>query len=245
MGSEGSRRHGFWTLAVVALVGLLVQACSDNKGPAGPSFPSGQTGHADTPAQILVRVAINAGTIELNRRAGITVVVTNLNGRPLANRLVQLSTTVGTLDRVDGFTDADGKFVTTLRVTEADATGRTSATVTAFVEGASGQGTINFVSPEQLVISPATVDQNVSTTGTTCTVGGFSTQFTVSGGVPPYTLTLAGTTGGSVTSGGLYTVAPFTIPVGTAGDLVTVTDNRGATNFAKITFTCMKQATTP
>jgi hypothetical protein len=161
MGKTRSRHAGFWCLAVVLLAGLLSQACSDNKGPAGPTLGAGQTGTADTAADIRVQVAVNPNTIRLGQRAGITVLATNTNGRPLQGRHVQVSTTVGRLDRVDGFTDAAGKFVTFLTITDADArnaAGLTEAEVTAFVEGAVGTADVNFGVPPP--VTPTTPPTN-------------------------------------------------------------------------------------
>jgi Calx-beta domain len=166
MGKTRSRHAGFWCLAVVLLAGLLSQACSDNKGPAGPRFGSGQTGTADTAADIRVQVAVNPNTIRLGQRAGITVLATNTNGRPLQGRHVQVSTTVGRLDRVDGFTDAAGKFVTFLTITDADArnaAGLTEAEVTAFVEGAVGTADVNFGVPPPVTPTPPTNGGAVAT----------------------------------------------------------------------------------
>jgi Calx-beta domain len=168
MGKTRSRQAGFWCLAVVLLAGLLSQACSDNEGPAGPTFGSGQTGTADTAADIRVQVAVNPNTIRLGQRAGITVLATNTNGRPLQGRHVQVSTTVGRLDRVDGFTDAAGKFVTFLTITDADArnaAGLTEAEVTAFVEGAVGTADVNFGVPP-----PATPTTPTNGNGAVATV---------------------------------------------------------------------------
>ncbi len=149
MGSTGSGRSRLWLLALVLLAGgALVQACTDNKGGGGP-FPTGQTGHADTPSEMIVRVGVNPNRVELNRRAGITVLVTNFNGRALPGRHVQLSTSAdrlqvlvdgALLDQVDGFTDIDGKFVAFLFCDPA--VGGVTATITAFVEGAVGTGTV-------------------------------------------------------------------------------------------------------
>lgn len=242
MGKTGSRRQAFWVLSVLALVALLVQACSDNKGPAGPTFGAGQTGHADTTADIRVQVAINPNTIELGRRAGITVLVTNTNGRPLEGRHVQLSTNVGQLDVVDGFTDAGGKFVSFIRITEQDAAnsaGLVQATVTAFVEGATGQGTVNFGTAVALAISPSTATVTQTNVGGTCTT---RVQFTVSGGVPPYQFSTGASAGtgfgsSSISSSGLYTA---TINAGSQfnPDTVTVIDSLGNRVTATVNFTC-------
>lgn len=132
-----------WLFTILVLLGALLGACTNQSGSSGPSHPTGQTGHADTSADIRVQVAVNPNTIDFERRAGITVLVTNrIGGRPLEGRHVQLSTTVGTLDVVDGFTDADGKFVSFLLCTAAG-----SAAITAFVEGASGTATVTCGGP--------------------------------------------------------------------------------------------------
>lgn len=248
MGSE-SRCGRPRAVPLVLLWGLLLAACSDNKGPAGPAAGAGQTGHADTTAQIRVQVAVNPNTIELGRRAGITVLVTNLNGRPLEGRHVQLSTNVGKLDVVDGFTNREGKFTSALRITEQDAlnaAGLTFATVTAFVEGATGTATVNFGKLAPLTLTPSSVTQSVQATGTapgTCSaVGGFTTQFTVSGGVPPYSFTTSGFAGSTISGSGLYAF-PL-IPGVTGGfkvvDTVTVTDSAGQSASATVTVECVK-----
>jgi hypothetical protein len=234
MGKMGSRRHAFLVLSVLALVAMFVQACSDNKGPAGPTFGAGQTGHADTAAQIVVQVAINPNTIELGRRAGITVLVTNLNGRPLQGRHVQLSTNVGQLDVVDGFTDAGGKFVSFIRITEQDAAnaaGLVQATVIAFVEGATGQGTVNFGGTPVLTINPAAISfGTLSNVNGACTA---SRPFAVAGGVPPYDI--SSQAAGSSVSGGVYRI---TTNIGPIADTIRVVDSTGATVTAVVTGTC-------
>jgi hypothetical protein len=234
MGKTGSRRRAFGALAVLALLALFVQACSDNKGPAGPTFGAGQTGHADTAAQIVVQVAINPNTIELGRRAGITVLVTNLNGRPLEGRHVQLSTNVGSLDVVDGFTDALGKFVSFIRITEQDAAsaaGLVQATVTAFVEGATGQGTVNFGTGTLLTINPVAINL-----GTLVNVGGVCTatrSFTISGGIPPYDVAVQAP--GASATGSQYRI---TTGIGPIADTIRVVDSTGAIVTAVVTGTC-------
>jgi hypothetical protein len=255
MGQTGSRRRVFWSLAALLLVGLLAQACSDNKGPAGPTFPAAQTGHADTPDQIVVQVAINPNTVSFNRPVGVTVVVTNTNGRFLPGKRVQMSTSLGTLDPVDGFTNSGGQFVTFLRVTPQNVVqaGTNTATVTAFVEGAVGTGTANFVGPVTLTIFPSTVTRNFAATGAspgTCTIaaGAVSVQFTGIGGTPPYTFAAAGGIGGTISSGGLYTSGAFSIPGGSQlSDSVTVIDSSGQTQTASATIivSCVAVTTGP
>jgi hypothetical protein len=242
MGKTRSRPAGFWCLAVMLLAGLLSQACSDNKGPSGPTFGAGQTGTADTSEQIRVQVAVNPGSIELGRRAGVTVLVTNLNGRPLQGRAVQLSTTVGKLDRVDGFTDAAGKFITFLLITPQDAAnaaGLTSATVTAFVEGATAEADVNFAqtlpappaAPLSIIPAAASVG-DIPSVAARCAV---SFQFRIAGGVPPYTA-VASNRNASVSGNGRYTA---TVPVGTISDTITVRDSAGAQVTATLTGTCL------
>ncbi len=146
MGSNGAGRSGIWLLGGLLVLAALSQACTDQSGSKGPTFPATQTGEADTSSQIKVQVAVNPNQIELGRRAGITVLVTNTNGRPLEGRRVQVSTSHGRLDTVDGVTGADGKFVTFLFAPCGSVTAGTAVTVTAFVESAtSGTATVNVI----------------------------------------------------------------------------------------------------
>jgi hypothetical protein len=225
-------------LVVLLLAGgALVQACSNQTSGGGPSFPSGTTGHADNPSQITVRVGINPNSIEFGRRAGVTVLVTNQNGRPLEGRHVQLSTTVGKLDVVDGFTDADGKFVSFLVITALDAAnvaGVTQAVVTAFVDGATGSAVVNFGPVVfALSITPANVSLNLTSVGGFCSA---SAHFTIAGGAPPYHVTtnLAGLS--SVNSNGDYTITVVSGQQVT--DTVVVTDSLGATVSATVSVNC-------
>ncbi len=155
MGATLRSKTGLFTILVV--LGALLGACSNQSGSSGPSHPAGQTGHADSTSQIRVQISPHRASVDVNDRVGLTVLVTNTNGRPLEGRHVQLGITNqqrGTLDQVDGFTDADGKFVTFLLCTD-DA----SPTITAFVEGA--------------------------TASTTVTCGAGSTTTTTGTGIPP------------------------------------------------------------
>jgi hypothetical protein len=165
MGSSGFGRSRTWL--VVALLGaaLSIQACSNQTSGSGtPSFPSGTTGHGDGPAGVIVQVAINPNHQDVEGRIGITVLVLNVNGRPLEGKHVQLSTTDLNLDRVDGFTDADGKFVSFLFCAR-DA----SAVITAFVEGTAATGTATC--------GAGTAPTGGTATGTgTGTGGGTTTQ---------------------------------------------------------------------
>jgi hypothetical protein len=121
----GSIRTRLWIAAWLIAAGLLVQSCSDNSGPAGPSFQNGQTvpvtGTAPTTTQIVVQVVANPSSTEPGRRVNATVIVTNVNGLPLAGRQVTVFTTAGgTVDNPVGTTDANGTYTTTVIVRCAD-----------------------------------------------------------------------------------------------------------------------------
>jgi hypothetical protein len=230
---------------------IVALGCSDNNGRATPTSAD-TTGFANTSADIRIQVGINPSSITPGQRAGVTAFVTNLNGQPLAGKSVQFSTTVGSLDTVSGTTNSKGQFSTFLRVTQTDVTNCncTSGTVTAFVEGAQGTGTVNFGGAIVLVLNPPSVTKSFGsgqTVGGSCTIGGFSTQFVASGGAPPYTFTVGGALGGTISSTGLYTVpaagvlaAPFT---GT--DTVTVIDSEGHTATATVTISCTNPQVNP
>ena len=224
LGNTGSGRARIFLLAALLGLGALVQACTDQKGSKGTTFPTGTTGNAETSGSIRVQVAINPNTIELGRTAGITVLVSNTNGLPLEGRLVQLSTSVGRLNVVDGFTDAAGKFVSALRVTATDlanAAGVTSATVTAFVEGASGTAVVNFqgfpvASQITIDVNPGSLQCGQSAT-VTATVTGIDGS-PVSGQQVSFFATLGtlSSTGATTNSSGrasvTFTATPSTIP---------------------------------
>lgn len=269
-----------WTLVVFGLLlvaGTLIQACSDNNGTTGPTFecaqqkggvkviaectgtPAPSTGFANTAGDIRVQVLVNPASITPGQRAGVTAVATNLNGQPLAGKKVQFSTDVGSLDVVSGTTNSSGQFSTTLRISETDAAnaqGKTQAIVTAFVEGASGQGIVTFGANAVLVLIPETTTQSVAATvdtsvpvdgtGDLCpagSLGGFTVTFTVSGGVPPYVFSTAGVLG-SISSGGVYTVpiiggGPFASAFAVQ-DVVTVVDSTGNTDTSTVRSECVK-----
>jgi hypothetical protein len=238
------------------VAGVLLQACSDNNGSTGPTFacregtsggrtlaecvgsPAPTTGFANTSAEIRVQVAINPNTITPGRRAGITAIVTNLNGQPLAGKNVNFTTDVGTLDNNEGVTNKEGKSSTTLSITAQDvanATAKSFATVIAFVDGASGSGIVNFgpnPTPAPLTLSPSAVALT-QTGAPTCT---FNAQFTAAGGTPP--LTFSSGIPGAVNGTGLYSQAG--VAAGTnITDTVTVTDSAGQTASASVSLTCL------
>jgi hypothetical protein len=225
------RRRPGWLVALV-VAATVAAGCSDNNGRMTPTSAS-TTGFADSAADIRVQLGVNPNSITPGRRAGVTAFVTNTRGLPLAGKTVQFSTDVGSLDRTVVTTNASGQASTTLSITPTDAInaqGQTSATVTAFVDGAVGTGTVNFGAPSTLVIIPGTVSQTNTTGGASCA---FTVNFSASGGTPPFTFSagiaanLVGTT--------------YSTPVnvgGTVTDTVTVTDSVGATASAPVSLTC-------
>ena len=62
-----------------------------------------------------LRSAINPNSITPGQRAGVTAFVTNRNGQPLGGKMVQFSTSVGSLDTTVGTTNPAGQFSTFLR----------------------------------------------------------------------------------------------------------------------------------
>ena len=162
-----------WTLVVLALllvVGTLIQACSDNNGTSGPTFSCNENlvGHgagsgsvrslAACPqsggkvpvvgdaiggpgGSLRVAVTINPGVIDLGRRGSVLVIVTNLHGIAVPDRPVQLTSTGGNLDATSGTTDDHGFFSTTISV---PCDGK-SGTVTAIVDGVAGTGNFTAV----------------------------------------------------------------------------------------------------
>ena len=209
--TKAHKAHRAWILAILALA-ALVQACTDNNGKSpGPTFPSGTTGFASTGADLTVQVAVNPNTIQPGRRSGVTVLVLNRNGRGVPGKHVQLSTTIGELDVVDGFTDADGKFVSWLKISEQAASVATSGTVTAFVEGKTGSATVTSGENVALVVLPTfLVIPDVTNVGGSCTV---SRTFEIVGGVPPFQI--AAISGTSSVSGRSVTMTT-TVPAGTS-----------------------------
>jgi hypothetical protein len=113
MTRPGSRGPVAWLLTILVLGAALIQACSDNTGPAGTTFPTGVTGTA-TEGLFTVNITLNPNSVQINQRIGITVLVQSVSGIGIQGEHVQVGTTAGRLDIVDGFTDADGKFVTFL-----------------------------------------------------------------------------------------------------------------------------------
>ena len=260
------RRHPWavrpWTLLVLALLlvaGTLIQACSDNNGSTGPRFecreqkggvkvlaqctgsPAPTTGFANTAADIKVSLGINPASITPGQRAGVTAFVTNLNGLPLAGKNVQFSTDVGSLDQTVVQTNAQGQASTTIRISSDDvtnATGKSAATVTAFVDGAVGIGTVTFganptaTPPVALTIAPPNASPIQLNSGGTCN---FVIQFTASGGTPPYSF--AAQTG-TVDGTGKYTRSGVAAGSSNVPDSVTVTDSAGKTATATISLNC-------
>ena len=259
-----ARRHRPWTvrpwtlvvLALLLVAGTLIQACSDNNGTTGPKFecreqkggvkvltqctgsPAPTTGFANTSAEIKVQVGINPNSIAPGQRAGVTAFVTNLNGLPLAGKSVQFSTDVGSLDNTVVPTNAQGQASTYIRVSSTDvsqASGKTAATVTAFVDGALGTGTVSFgpnPTPVALALTPATLALVQTNIAGTCNFVG---QFTATGGTPPLSFS-SGIFPSPVDGTGKYTLS---VAVGTTvTDTVTVTDSTSQSATAGVSLKC-------
>jgi len=142
-------------LALLLVAGTLIQACSDNNGTTGPKFECREqkggvkvlTQCTGSPARVVgdaiggptgtinVQVAVQPGTVDRGRRAGVTFFLTNLNGFPLPGRTIAFSSNAGKFDTLSGVTGADGTFSTTMLVTCEAVTG--SGSITAVVEGKS------------------------------------------------------------------------------------------------------------
>ncbi|MGH7318622.1 MAG: Ig-like domain-containing protein [Candidatus Rokuibacteriota bacterium] len=145
MGTTGSRRHALGALVLLLAVGVLAQACSDNKGSSG--FPASVTGSPAGGGVVLVTA--NPGSIELGRATTITVFVTTQTGVPIPGEPVVVSSDGGVLNPTSGVTDANGRFTTTLSLPCQGGVpaGATTVTVTAFVQGVLVAGTVNIAAP--------------------------------------------------------------------------------------------------
>jgi hypothetical protein len=139
--SPTSARHRRpWTLAVCGLLlaaGALIQACSDNSGPVGPTFPAKVVGDAiGGPAgTINIQVTVSPGIVERGRRTGVTFFLTSAGGAPLQGRTISFSSTSGKFDALSGVTDVNGTFSTTLLISCDVPEG--AGSITAVVEGKS------------------------------------------------------------------------------------------------------------
>lgn len=127
--------------AALVLAGILAQGCSDNNGRVTPTSAD-VTGDAlgGPGGTLAVQVTINPGTIDRGRRASVLVIVSNVNGLPLAGRRVQLAPTNGRLDHTTGVTDAGGLFSTTLFI-PCEVAPLAVVEVAAVVEGVVAQAT--------------------------------------------------------------------------------------------------------
>jgi hypothetical protein len=123
-------------MGALLLIGVSLTACSDNSGPSGPTFPAKVTGDGigGPVGSVFVQVIVNPGSVDRGRRGGVTVLVTNANGLPLAGRRVTLSPSAGRLDQTSGTTDANGTFSTTIFIPCEVSDG--TVTIIAVVEGA-------------------------------------------------------------------------------------------------------------
>jgi hypothetical protein len=258
-----------WTLVVLALLlvaGTLIQACSDNNGTTGPKFECREqkggvkvlTQCTGSPARVVgdaiggptgtinVQVAVQPGTVDRGRRAGVTFFLTNLNGFPLPGRTIAFSSNAGKFDTLSGVTGADGTFSTTMLVTCEAVTG--SGSIAVVVEGKSVVLTDAFTvvtassndpCPAGTGVPPATggggaslpVVSIVATTPTANATSGATGLFTVSRSVSsasPLTVfyTVAGTaTPIAACPGGDYATlsGSVTIPANQLSQTITVT----------------------
>jgi hypothetical protein len=172
------RRTSGWRglVSFLLLVPVLLAACSDQGGKKkSPSFGAGITG-VSTSGNNQVIITLNPNSINKGGTVGITVTMQTLNGAPIADRRVNLSTTGGTLSSVFGLTDAGGKFVSSLRVPR-DYAGANPITISATIDGVTAEaqvlindlGTLAIVPPGPVTLAP-----------------GDKQTFNCVGGVPPY-----------------------------------------------------------
>jgi hypothetical protein len=163
MGHGGPGRIRPWTrmaLGLLLLTGTLIQACSDNNGSTGPTFACRESASGQSPTRsgsvrlaegcpaspapvigdgsgslgVLLTVAVDPSTVDIGRRASVTVVATSTGGFRLSGqREVIVTTSVGSLDASSG-TMVDGVFRTTLFIPCGAAAG--AGTVHATVSGA-------------------------------------------------------------------------------------------------------------
>ncbi|MBI2467874.1 MAG: hypothetical protein HYV62_08690 [Candidatus Rokubacteria bacterium] len=98
----GPRKPGLWVLMALFVVPLLIAGCSDNSGPAGPSYPATQTGSTDGGLAFALSSRPGPGADQFI----ITLVITSAGGRPVAGEPVTF--TGGKLNPTSTTTDANG-----------------------------------------------------------------------------------------------------------------------------------------
>jgi hypothetical protein len=110
------RGAGPLVLTAFLLIGALLTACTDNKGPSGPVFPAKVVGDAigGPGGTINIQAIVTPGVVDRGRRASVEIFVTSLNGAPLPNRKVTVSSPGGSFDQASGTTDGEGSFRTTI-----------------------------------------------------------------------------------------------------------------------------------
>ena len=109
MGKAGfRRRHGLWIVVVVLLAVGLLSACTDNRGPAGPTHPAAQTGSTDGGVQFALSARPGPGADQFI----VTLVLASNGGRPVAG--IPVTMTGGKLNPSRGVTDANGEFASVL-----------------------------------------------------------------------------------------------------------------------------------
>jgi hypothetical protein len=246
-GGRQVRGAGPLALAALLLIGALQQACSDNTGPVGPTFPAKVVGDAiGGPAgTINIQASVSPGIVDRGRRASVTIMLTSAGGAPLQGRQVVVSSTGGRFDQSSGTTDGDGIFRTTIYVPCEVADGPYAITVvvegkSAVLEGAFSAATSLSNDPCAGVI-PAPAPGGGGTTPTLPTVS-ITSSGTATEGVLPSSATFTVTRTGS-TGAGLSVVlvasgsATFGLDYGLVGGSIVGTTVTIPAGSASVTFT--------
>ena len=156
--SQPTRRRNRTTWGMLLVSALIIPAlfigCSRNSGSSGskgPGFGAAITGTASN-GLATASISFNPSFITPGGSTGITLLLTTTIGVPIEGENVQWSTTVGTLQKVAGKTDAAGKDTNEISIPENFA--GSEVVVTAVVAGFSVQGKLLTSVPGQLRIDP-------------------------------------------------------------------------------------------
>lgn len=257
----GGRRRGLGpgllTVGILLAVGAVLQACSDNKGPAGPSFrgaPVKVVGDAigGPNGTINIKASVSPGVITRGRRATVEILLTSPGGAPLVGRRVFLSSPGGRFDQASGVSDGNGIFSTTMFV-PCEVADKSYAIV-AVVEGKSAtlEGAFTVVTATTndpcagITPTPTGGDTTVpsvsiTSSGNANETGPVSATFTVSRtGSTSSALTVSFSIGGSATIGSDYTLDGSGVVIQTTTTGV-ITISAGATS-ATMTVTPLADA---
>lgn len=198
--------HKFFSVAALAAVTMLLNACG------GSSFSAGSSGSS---ALSTIAVSSDTATIPADGSASATVTATAADGsgNPVAGIAVTFAASAGTLVTNQGTTDSSGKATATLST--GTALPGTSITVSASSGTVKGTATIAVAAAKQSVALQTSSPQVASDNTTPATITAFvkdANNNLVSGVVVHFT----------ATSGGLVVNAP------TAGGTPGTTDGSGA-----------------